>query len=151
MSLKDKVAIITGAGQGIGAAYARRFSEKGARVIIADINQEKSEAVVKEITEKGLEALAVLTDVSDEASTLALVQTVKERYGRIDILVNNAAIFATIKTKPMEEISIFLFLRWLLIKQGLKRSRVLVERRGSNFLFFSSAQGIDELRTYFLQ
>ena len=106
MSLKDKVAIITGAGQGIGAAYARRFSDEGARVIIADINQEKSEAVAKEITGKGREALAVMTDVSDEASTLALVQTVKERYGHIDIMVNNAAIFATIKTKPMEEISV---------------------------------------------
>jgi 3-oxoacyl-[acyl-carrier protein] reductase len=106
MRLKDKVAIITGAGQGIGAAYARKFCEVGAKVVVADINQEKAEAVVKKVTEKGHEALAIMTDVSDEASTQALVHTVVERYGRIDILVNNAAIFATIETKPMEEISV---------------------------------------------
>jgi 3-oxoacyl-[acyl-carrier protein] reductase len=100
------VAIVTGAGQGIGAAYARRFTEEGAKVIIADINQKRSEAVVKEITGKGDEALAVMTDVSDEASTQALAQEVVERYGRIDILVNNAAIFSTINLKPMEEISV---------------------------------------------
>ena len=81
MSLKDKVAIITGAGQGIGAAYARKFCEEGAKVAIADINQQKSEALVKEITANGHEALAVMTDVSDEASTQALIHTVLERYG----------------------------------------------------------------------
>lgn len=106
MRLKDKVAIITGAGQGLGAAYARKFCEEGARVVIADINQKKSEEVVKEITCKGHEALAAMTDVSDEASTQALVHTVMERYGRIDILVNNAAMFATIQVKPIEEISV---------------------------------------------
>ena len=106
MRLKDKVAIITGAGQGIGAAYARKFCEVGAKVVVADINQEKAEAVVKKVTEKGHEALAVLTDVSDEASTQGLARSVMEKYGRIDILVNNAAIFATIETKPMEEISV---------------------------------------------
>jgi 3-oxoacyl-[acyl-carrier protein] reductase len=106
MRLQDKVAIITGAGQGIGAAYARKFCEVGAKVVVADINQEKAEAVVKKVTEKGHEALAIMTDVSDEASTQALVHTVVERYGRIDILVNNAAIFSTIETKPMEEITV---------------------------------------------
>jgi 3-oxoacyl-[acyl-carrier protein] reductase len=92
MRLKDKVAIITGAGQGIGAAYARKFCEEGAKVVIADNNQKKSEAVVKEIIGKGF--------------AQDLVSTVMERYGRIDILVNNAAIFSTIKTKPMEEIEL---------------------------------------------
>jgi 3-oxoacyl-[acyl-carrier protein] reductase len=106
MRLKDKVAIVTGAGQGIGAAYARKFSEEGAKVIIADINQKKSEVVVKEIMGKGHEALAVMTDVSGEASTQALAHEVMQRYGRIDILVNNAAIFSTIHLKPMEEISV---------------------------------------------
>jgi 3-oxoacyl-[acyl-carrier protein] reductase len=106
MRLKDKVAIITGAGQGIGAAYARSFCQEGAEVIVADINQEKSEAVVKGMTEKGYNALALTTDVADEESTQSLVRTVMEKHGRIDILVNNAAIFSTIKTKPMEEIEL---------------------------------------------
>jgi 3-oxoacyl-[acyl-carrier protein] reductase len=104
MRLKDKVAIITGAGQGIGAVYARKFCVEGAKVVIADNNQEKSEAVVKELTEKGFEAFTLVTDVSDEASTQDLVRTVMEKYGQIDILVNNAAIFSTIETKPIEEI-----------------------------------------------
>jgi len=106
MRLKDKVAIITGAGQGIGAAYARKFAEEGAKVVLADLNQNRSKEVVKEIIEKGYEACAVETDVSDEASAQNLVQTVLDRYGRIDVLVNNAAVFSTIQLKPMEEISL---------------------------------------------
>ena len=106
MRLKDKVMIITGAGQGIGAAYARRMVDEGAKVVIADINEEKAQAVAGDITGKGHEVIAVKTDVSDENSTRDLVQQVVDTYGRVDVLINNAGVFSTIKLTPAEEISV---------------------------------------------
>lgn len=105
MRLKDKVAIITGGAQGIGAAYAGKFCQEGAKVVIADFNEEKSLQVSDDLGEKGFECFAFRTDVSKESDTLTLANAVIERYGRIDILVNNAAVFSTIELKPMEEIT----------------------------------------------
>jgi NAD(P)-dependent dehydrogenase (short-subunit alcohol dehydrogenase family) len=93
MRLKDKVAIITGAGQGIGRAYALRFVAEGAKVAVADINDANAEQVVKEIESSGGEALAVHVDVSNEESTAAMAKAVVDKWGRIDILMNNAGIF----------------------------------------------------------
>ncbi len=90
MRLKDKVAIITGAGQGIGEAYAVRFAKEGAKVVVADINEEKGRAVAAAI---GGAAVFEKVDVSNEADTRRLAQAVVDRFGRIDILLNNAAIF----------------------------------------------------------
>jgi len=106
MRLKDKVIIVTGAGQGIGAVYAHKLAEEGGKVIIAEINEEKAKAVADDITAKGHEALAIRTDVSDEESTKALARVVSERYGHIDVLINNASVFATIKMKPFDEITV---------------------------------------------
>jgi 3-oxoacyl-[acyl-carrier protein] reductase len=93
MRLQDKVAIITGGGQGIGRAYALRFAREGAHVVVADINGANAAAAAREVEGLGRQGLAVTTDVSDEASCKALAEKVHERFGRIDILVNNAAIF----------------------------------------------------------
>ena len=90
MKLKDKVAIITGAGQGIGEAYARRFAQEGAKVVVADINAEKGGAVATSI---GGSAVFERVDVSREDDTKRLAKAVHDRFGRIDILINNAAIF----------------------------------------------------------
>jgi 3-oxoacyl-[acyl-carrier protein] reductase len=68
MRLKDKAVIITGAGQGLGAAYSRRFCQEGAKVVIADLNEEKARKVVQELSGKGYEAFAVTTDVSKPSS-----------------------------------------------------------------------------------
>ena len=102
MRLKDKVTIITGAGQGIGAAYARKLAGEGAIVVVAEIDEEKAKAIAGEINAMGFEAYALKTDVSDEQSTQRLARKVIDRYGRIDVLINNAAVFSTIKTKPAE-------------------------------------------------
>ena len=93
MRLRDKVAIITGGGQGIGRAYALRFAREGAQVVVADINEAQAASVAGEIEALGQRSVAIKTDVSDEASCNALAATVQERFGRIDVLVNNAAIF----------------------------------------------------------
>ncbi len=103
MRLKGKVAIVTGAAQGLGGAYVIRLFEEGAKVVIADILDAKK--VKGAIEERGGEVLTLPTNVSDEESTKEMAQKTIERFGRIDILINNAAISAGIKTKPFYEVS----------------------------------------------
>ena len=101
--LKDKVAIITGGGRGIGRAFALRFAEEGAKIMIPDISLERAESVVKEIKDRGGEAAATLTDISDEKATNKMAETVIRQYGKVDILVNNAAIWFGINITPWDE------------------------------------------------
>jgi NAD(P)-dependent dehydrogenase (short-subunit alcohol dehydrogenase family) len=102
--LTGRVAIITGAGQGIGRVFARAFAASGATAVIAEINESKATAVAKEIAEAGGKALAVKTDVADEGSIAAMIKTVEGQCGRIDILVNNAGIFSTLEMRPFDQI-----------------------------------------------
>ena len=88
MKLDGKVAVITGAAQGIGEAYARRFAAEGARVVVADVNAEKGQAVAREIG-----GAFERVDVSSEEDTKRVARAVADRHGRIDVLLNNAAIF----------------------------------------------------------
>lgn len=106
MTLKDRVAIITGAAQGVGRATAHRFAQDGARVVIADVNEAKGHTVAEELRSEGCPALFVATDVADEAKCEALAAATLEAYGRIDILVNDAAIFSTITMRPFWELSV---------------------------------------------
>ncbi|MEU9202153.1 SDR family oxidoreductase [Streptomyces sp. NPDC048332] len=85
MSLEGRVAIVTGAGDGIGAAVARRFAAEGARVLVAELNEETGRATAEEIGGR-----FVRTDVSDRAQVLAMVDTAVREWGGVDILVNNA-------------------------------------------------------------
>lgn len=99
--LAGKVVVVTGAAQGIGEHYARRFATDGAAVALADINEDKVRAVAERIEADGGHALALKVDVADEASTLAMAAAVLERFGGIDHLVNNAGIHHGLRTEPL--------------------------------------------------
>jgi 3-oxoacyl-[acyl-carrier protein] reductase len=95
--LKDKVAIVTGGGHGIGKAYCLGFGRAGVRVVSADIDGPAAESVAAQVAkETGAKSLGLRVDVSDEESAKRMAAATLERFGQIDILVNNAAIFATI-------------------------------------------------------
>ena len=100
--LEGKVAIVTGGGRGIGRAIALRYAEEGARLLLPDINYERAEAVAQEIRAKGGEAVAIEADVSDEKATRGIADKVAELYGRVDILVNNAAIWYGVEMTPWD-------------------------------------------------
>ena len=95
--LKDKVAIVTGGAHGIGKAYVLGLVKTGAHVVIADIDLKAAEEVATEmIKDHGARALAWHTDVSDEGSTKDMAARTLERFGRIDVLINNAAVFSVV-------------------------------------------------------
>lgn len=91
MRLAGKVAVVTGAAQGIGEAYARRFAQEGATVVVADLNAERGAAVAADL---GAPHVFERVDVSSEDDTRRCAEAVVARFGRIDVLLNNAAIFA---------------------------------------------------------
>jgi 3-oxoacyl-[acyl-carrier protein] reductase len=95
MQLKDRVAVVTGAGQGIGAAVARAYADEGAKVAVIDMNAEAAAAVAADIVARGGEAIGVACDVADRVGVEAMAAQVTTRWGRIDILVNNAGITRT--------------------------------------------------------
>ncbi|WP_416139339.1 3-oxoacyl-ACP reductase FabG [Halomonas sp. HK25] len=92
MRLSDRVAIVTGAGRGLGAAMAKRLAHEGARVVVVDINGEEAEKMAAELADAGHDSLAAVCDVTDRQQVAAVMQRVKAHFGRLDILVNNAGI-----------------------------------------------------------
>ena len=92
MRLKGKAAVVTGAGQGIGAAIARLFAAEGARLVLADMRSGPATGVVEEITSGGGEAVFVQADVTSDSDCKRMIDTAIERFGALDILVNNAGI-----------------------------------------------------------
>jgi NAD(P)-dependent dehydrogenase (short-subunit alcohol dehydrogenase family) len=103
MNLKEKVAIITGAAGGIGAAIAVGYAKEGAKIVIADILDGKK--TVDAIEKAGSEAIFVKTDVTKQVQCHAMAKAAVDRFGSIHILVNNAAMYANIIKKPFHEIT----------------------------------------------
>ncbi len=101
--LKGRVAIVTGGNGGIGLGMARGLAEAGARIVVAARNEAKSADAVRELGKLGADAHAITTDVTDEAAVARLVAATLERYGRLDVLVNNAG---TNIRKPLHDYSL---------------------------------------------
>lgn len=102
MRLREKVIIVTGSAQGIGKAYALRLAEEGAKVVVTDILDPKPTA--GEIQARGGDALPLVVDVGSEAATVEMARKTVETFGRIDVLINNAAVFGELELKPFDRI-----------------------------------------------
>lgn len=103
-SVTDRVVVITGAGQGIGRELARQFAAAGAVAVVADVMIDNAALVKAEIEARGGRAMAVKVDVADEASVNAMIAAVVAEHGRVDVLINNAAIFASLEKRKFEAI-----------------------------------------------
>jgi NAD(P)-dependent dehydrogenase (short-subunit alcohol dehydrogenase family) len=142
MKLKDKVAVVTGGARGIGEAIVRAYAAEGARVVAADLETEKAEALAKEL---GGGSVAIRLDVRDAASIEAMVKTVVENLGGIDILVNNAGIF---NMGPLSEITEADFdrqfsvnVRGLIFVTRSVASQMVAQGRGGKIINMSSQAG----------
>jgi NAD(P)-dependent dehydrogenase (short-subunit alcohol dehydrogenase family) len=102
--LHGRVVLVTGAAQGIGRIYARRLIAEGAQVVIADLNFPQARSTAAELGALGLEV-----DVADRGSVQRMVQQTVDAFGRIDVLVNNAAVFGLLEYQPIEDISVELW------------------------------------------
>jgi len=102
MELEGKVAIVTGAGQGIGEATAVRMGAEGAKVVVSDVNDETGGAVAQRLRDAGAEAVYVRCDVSQSADVQALIAATKEAFGRLDVLHNNAGVHETAFTSTAQ-------------------------------------------------
>ena len=102
LELQGRVAIVTGAGSGFGEGIAKLFAERGASVVVADIRQEGADRVAGEIVEAGGQAAVSITDVTRNDQVAAMVKLALDRYGKLDVMVNNAG--TTHKSQPMLEV-----------------------------------------------
>jgi 3-oxoacyl-[acyl-carrier protein] reductase len=98
--------LITGGGKGIGKVYVEEFAKAGARVAAADIDGEAAKSVAAALTKAGLEAIALGVDIADEASTKAMAVTVLDRFGAIDVLINNASLMSALPRRAWLEIPV---------------------------------------------
>jgi NAD(P)-dependent dehydrogenase (short-subunit alcohol dehydrogenase family) len=103
MKLKDRVAIVTGGGSGIGEATALKFSEEGAKVVVADMDINSAEKVTETIKSRGNEAIAIKIDVAKKTDALEMAKQTIDRFSRVDILINNAGINRDAFAKKMTE------------------------------------------------
>jgi NAD(P)-dependent dehydrogenase (short-subunit alcohol dehydrogenase family) len=99
--LADAVAFITGGAQGLGEALCRSLGEAGAHIVVADLHQDRAESMAEKLRHEGIEAWAVAVDVSDPSQGEAAVRLAMERYGRIDVLINNAAVDRTVSIEEL--------------------------------------------------
>jgi 2-keto-3-deoxy-L-fuconate dehydrogenase len=151
-SLKEKVAVVTGAASGIGAAIAEAFARAGALVYVADVNEAGAAAHARRIGQEGGRAIAVTTNVADQASCEALVQRVLAERAQCDVFVNNAGIghVGTILTTPPEELQRL----WSVNVQGMYTLcravlPAMIERKRGSIINMASALGLTAMEDRF--
>lgn len=103
-TLKDRVVVITGGAQGLGRSYAEHFAAQGSIPVIVDYDGDKAESVQKQLQTRGHKALALRADVADPQSVAAMAEKTLKEFGRIDVLINNAALFSKITLAPFWEL-----------------------------------------------
>ncbi len=104
--LKDKVAIITGASRGLGKAFALKFAEEGAKLFLTTTNLERAQSTVKEVKAKGAEVGLIQADISVEKDCQKIASEAMKKFGKVDILVNNAAIWYGINITPWDQLKV---------------------------------------------
>ena len=146
MRLKDKIAIVTGAGSGFGAGIARRFASEGAKVVVNDLREDGAQRTVDEIARDGGRAIACAGDVSKDADVARLVASAIDAFGRLDIVVNNAG--TTHRNQPMLDVPEAMFDRiyqvnvkslYLTAKHAVPHFRA--QKRGA-FITIASTAGV---------
>jgi 3-oxoacyl-[acyl-carrier protein] reductase len=103
--LDNRVAIVTGGGRGLGKAFCLGLAKEGAKIVVADILEKEAPAVADEIRAAGGQAMAIKTDVTSEEATIRMAEETVRKFGRIDVLVNNAGYYYGISRKPFNEIT----------------------------------------------
>lgn len=145
-SLKDKTAVVTGAGAGIGQAIAQLFARAGARVVVADVNGDGAQSTAHAIRSEGGHAVAVVADVSQEPAVAALMDRALQEFGSLDVLVNNAAIFPK---KPFLEVDAAFWDRlhavnlrgtFLCLREAIRRMQA--QGRGGSIVNISSVSSM---------
>jgi 2-keto-3-deoxy-L-fuconate dehydrogenase len=148
-SLKDKIALVTGAGSGIGASIARVFAKAGAHVIVADIQESAASETAREILSSGGHAQPCVVDVADEAEAEKIVSSVHQEHGRLDILVNNAGIghVGTILQTKVEDLDRLYSVN---VRGVFNMSKAflpgMLERKSGNIINLASIGGVVGIR-----
>lgn len=150
MRLEGKVAIVTGAASGIGKSIASLYAKEGAKVVISDINQERADAVAKEIKSTGGKAIAIACNVAKEQDIQTLIDSTVAEYGTLDILVNNAGIMdnfeaaADIEDDSWERI--FSINTTGVMRATRKALKVFLEKNSGNIINIASVGGLQGAR-----
>ncbi len=136
MDFKDKVAIVTGAASGIGKAVIQMFADEGAKVVLADVNEEGIVKFAAELTAKGVDAMAVKTDVTSVDAVRALLNKALQKHGRIDVLHNNAGITLpnNIDVTSYKDIDTQIHVNLYGIIYGTKEAIPIMKKQGSGHI-----------------